>query len=707
MSVNKSALNDAPVNGQEATPSKSVNTFAINSIPVNGGAAGAALSIEGEGSLISIEQIVRLQVASGSLISIEQTVGFIGSGSLISIEQIVGLRLSSTVAESIASIEQGVRATYTGSATPIEQRVIDSSVPSHLDRTGWDLTLSIGGLVIPNSQIHGNIEIDRTENDAALMRITLMPETGVQDVELYHGKVILLDIHTASGTNRIYTGTVDIPEIDLIEEKITLRCTDKRTELLNSQLAGITDTIGVYSPHIFRVPKDTAEEVEQRLTTTPFAVDFDAYGNYTITSWFAKSTADFTLTDSDVYRNRPRVELASRGRVTNQVNINFGYRYERFHHATRTWEWESPINTTVCLLLQFGYSLTFRSAIQAAIEGAGWPLKENVTYDAIPASGWYSCSGVPIAWSTTQLQGVNEPVLDSEGNQLNDTDGNPLFKARITGGTDFGPLYAAGAMWEGTTQWAQTVTEDYTLTLNAPQSQTQFGVITQDLTYAMESEADTAGWEDYTSFRTVAGQGDNYNIDQDLNRNESNQAIDVALQQAKNVILGSHRDTRVKVDTFIWPEIDLKHTVLVDTTELDAKGKVFNINHRLNIGTGEARTRTTLVLFRSQGSASDSILSIPAQPTDVVTYNTQNILLGNHFAEDPTTEEALSWNGMIGNAWITEAGNTFRTTFQEQFIVDAPAVPDELRTAKDLSTTDSYTVAIPNDTLVISFDGKS
>lgn len=664
----------------------SLNYQEINSYAIN--TDGSSFFITGSGQLISVEQELSIQ----------------GLGSLISVEQSLELRISSLSPALFISVEQEIEATYSGSVISIEQKVKDNSA-DHLSKSGWNATLVIGGRQIPANQIHGDIEIDRAENDAALMNVTLIPEIGIQDVESYHGKSVTLDIEIAGGNYRAYTGVIDIPEIDIINETITLRCTDKRNEQLNNQLRSVVDTVGVYSSKIFRDPKDVAEEIEQRLTTTPHAIDFDAYGNYTVTAWQPKTVSDFTLVDSDVYRNRPAVELTSRGRITNKITLNFQYRYERFYHTTRSFNWESS-TTDICNILLDGYSLTYKSAIMSAIDSAGWPAKGAITFTPLHESGWYNCGGTSIGWSTRQIQGTNEAVVDEDGNQINDASGNPIYKTRITGATNWGDLYCMGATWQATTQFTQNVTENYALTIQAPQSQTQFGDVTQDLSYSFSEEAASDEWENYDSFSSPAASI-NYYLDQDTSRSDSNAALDVAIRQARNTILSSHRDTRVFVDTFIFPQVDLKHTVYVNTDELKAKGKVYNIKHRLNISTGEAITTTTLVLSRAAGSASDSVLTIPPKPADNITFNTQVIYLGNHFGEDPTTPAAARWNGMIGNKWKLENNNFFRTTYQEQFIVDVPAIEDAHRDAKELAQTGSYNVEIPNDTLTITFDGKS
>lgn len=642
----------------------------------------------------------------GEMVSFEQQVAIIGVGEEVSFEQVVNLRISTTASEEFISFEQVVRNLGVGTFIPFEQRVIDSSVPSHLDRTGWDLTLVVGGYQIPSEQIVGMVDINRTESDAALMNISILPPTGIQNIEFYHGKSVTLDVHTDTGINRVFTGTVDIPEVDITVETITLRCSDKRTEQLNAQLGTIVDSIGVYSSAIFRAPRDTAELVEQRLTTTPHAVDFDAYGNYTFTPWAVKATPDFTLADADVYYTTPEVEFTSRGRVTNKITLNFQYRYQRFYHATRIWRWTSPINNSVCLLLKDGYSLTSKSMVRSAADSAGWPISGNISFTDIHPGGWYRCDFQTIGWSPAQSTGEVQPVLDEKGKQLSDAKGNLLYKTVNTGIIDYSDLYCMGATWSGTKQWSQNVTENYTLTVQAPQSQTQFGNVEADLSYSLEHEVNTDGWENYDTFRTVQ-QDLNYYIDQDLTRNESNQAMDVALQQARNTIVGSHRDTRVIVRSFLRPDLDLKHTILVATDELQAKGKVFNLSHKINIGTGEATTDITLVLSRATGSSSNSALTIPAKPSDNVAFNTDVIVLGNHFGEDPTTIFAKGWNGMIGNKWESVNNDTHRTNFIDQFVVDTPAVPDNLRESKELDATSSYNVEIPNDTLIITFDGIS
>ena len=193
------------------------------------------------------------------------------------------------------------------------------------------LVLTVNAIVITHNQIHGLITISRRENEASTMNVTLITPTGLQDLDYWAGKDISLVINAVT----TFTGTIDIPEIDVVYKKIKLVCTDKRREILNDQ---DVSTVGFYSSAIFSETENTIEELEQRLTTIPSVADIKPDGTYSITDINPKAIADFTLLDADVYRRKPSVSPTSRGRLTNQVNLNFKFRYSRRRHRERNFK---------------------------------------------------------------------------------------------------------------------------------------------------------------------------------------------------------------------------------------------------------------------------------------------------------------------------------------------------------------------------------
>ena len=345
--------------------------------------------------------------------------------------------------------------------------------------------------------------------------------------------------------------------------------------------------------------------------------------------------------------------------------------------------------------------------IASAVQAAGWPLVGDIRYTDMHPSGWYPYGSSVIGFFLSKTSYVNEAVLDEEGNQVVDEEGNNVYQQRKASVTDYSPLFCMGAQWRASTRWVQSVTEAYTMSVSAPQSISQFGTITTESTYSLDESADTETWEDYTANDGGAQANTQYYVDQDTDRASVNNAMSVALNQARTTILGSHRDTRVTVRMPIRPDIDLKHTIQVTTDEITCKGKVFEIEHSFN-SDGLAETTLTLVLSRAQGSSSDSSLAVPSKISDNVSDLISGVSLGNHYGIDPeSTNGSVNWTGYIGNASFITNGAYFETNYPESFVVDTPPIPESLRSSKELTSTDSYTVEVPNDTLTITFDGKS
>lgn len=727
-SLNSSALNSSSGEGelrfsgavlsleQIVTGTFSGNTLELEQL-VGEIESGTVLELEQEvegtfeGNSLVLEQLVG-EIESGIILELEQDVGGTFSGLVLELEQNVGILNESEIvltleqeviyanvaSGTILTLEQAVQTTESGNILILEQKVIDEDQSIKLDTFGFDLDITLGGNAVPHNQIHGAVTWSRSENLTAQAEFTIIPTIGLQAPENYVGQSVTIDVTTPTlGIRRVFTGVVDIPEIDIIDKKISFRCVDRRTELINAQLPGKISSIGTYSSVIFSNTKDTAEELEQRLTTTPTSVDFDAHGNFTVTSWYAKASPDFTLNNSDIYYRDPNVEIVSRSNIVNSINIAFEYRYERLHHTFRNFRWTSPIANDVLKLLRDGYSMTSRSDVIEAINSARWPIQGTVTFTPIWPSGWYGSR----AWSTVSFTGVTTYKKDVNGNVIVDSSGNPVVDTVQRSGTDFGPLYCMGATWKATTRWNQSINESYGLRVQSSQSVAQYGEIPADETYSLDNSTDNSEWENYNSYNDTGNGSDSYNIRRDTDRASFNSAVSCALNKAKTTILSAHRNTRVGFTSKLRPDIDLKHTVYINTDSLRAKGKVYAISGSLDISSGEALTNITLALFKANGSSNDSNFVAPAVNYPTVVYDTGTITLGNHFGENPDTEAAKAWNGFIGNRYPTNG--LARTTYTEQFIVDVPAIPDALRQEYEISVGTNYNVSIPNDTLEVEF----
>ena len=573
------------------------------------------------------------------------TMGLSGAGTLIAITQNVGLLVPGGTG-SLVTITQSVVITGSGTLVSFDQFI--DTVQNNLTKFGWDARLYIAGVRVDADQIHGSINITRTENNAALLDVTLLPDAGAQDVDSWHGKSIALDAVTASGTTRIYTGVIDIPEFNILDGKITLRCTDKRDELINAQMSAVLPSIGYWSDAIFDEPDDTADELRQRLLTVPKVVDFDASGQYHITNLLPKSTADFTLTDSDVYRREPRLSIASRARLVNKVNVDFEFRYVRLRHRERDFTLQGY---TFCeIMTQQGTFLNLNNVV-SALESFAWPVDMNsVTAEALPLAGWYNCVGMSQFWWSggieyhgyfeQQLDANKQPmyevVTDIDGNVKLDAEGNPVLgdpigQSYITGYTDYRSIHTSSVDFTAAYHFAQDVSEKISLTITAPQSIAQYGEIEQWMNHGYEVEYDPAVFEqntEYTSPGSLTDSGGDYYVDKVDDLAKYYSALNAAASIAQTRIISSHRDNTVTVEVPFWPEVDLRHTVALDTTPLEAIGKVSQLTHRINISTREAYSTVTLAFSRSTGSQAATTLTLPLPSAPVVGgYDTDTLII--------------------------------------------------------------------------------
>lgn len=631
-----------------------------------------------------------------------------GSGTFCEIEQEVEYR--STGSGTFASIEQEVIGVGSGTFASIEQRVINlTTVLSGCASISWDIR--VGGTKIPINQLVGTIEVLRREDGAALAVFTKKPGAGSFNATADQGKTVTIDVIDGASVTRVYTGIVDIPTVNLLNESITYSCTDRRRELINNQLAPIKHTIGWYSSAIFGEAEDTFDEVTSRLETVPKAIDFDAFGVYHLTDLAPKATPDYTLGDGDIYNRSLSLEVTSRADIINKVNIEFDYRFPKLYNWSKFYSWLHPGYTTFCKVLVDGYTLTPREMVRQAVNSAGWSLAGDITFIPTPQPAFYRCGGAGdpvVAWSPNSMSASTSIALNPDGSQQVDANGNYIYEQTDKVITQIGNIYCLGASFYLSKRWAQTITENYTLTVQAPQSQTKYGVVEKNQRYGLESTYDTSIWESDEDTTHVYTTDTITNAD--TNRSAAQNTILTALNRAKTTILNSHRDNRIKFVRSIWPEIGLRHTVRLSLSELDAIGKVSGIKHSFDISTRESMTELELTFSQSEGSASDTALYVPSAPTYTPTQVTTNVTLGNHFGEDPTQASARNWTGMIGNKFTCSSIGGYsdcgRTQYDEYFVVDTPQVLGEARDNKILYNSATYNVAIPNNNLTITFDGK-
>lgn len=674
----------------------SISTFPVSETSVSDYFFGEATNNRLSGNITEFEQrIGNARFVNKTITSFEQTIEHIR-------------RLANTITE----FEQTIVKRLSGNVTIFEQ-IIREPTGDNIDKYGWDALLIVNGQEISHSILKGMIKTDHQESSSSLMTFMIQPPFGVQDLTQYVGKTVTLDYLEPSKVTRIYTGIIDSPEIDINGKRITFNCTNDRETLINEKMQTLVKSIGFYSPQ--KTPTDNpSEELEQRLRTVPTAVDFDFNENVQITSWFAKGTADFTFTNPDVYYDTPSITWYNAARVTNKININFVYQYQRLYHLQRQFRWQSTYANNICDFTSYGYSLCPRDAIRNALDGTGWKVRGSIAFDDLWPSGWYTCGGVDFAWSTQSLQGQSVAVTDSEGNPVKDSDGNQVYESVLTGITNYGNIYCLGFTANMTTRWLQNIDEIYNLTVTAPQSIEQLGTIEENRSGNIEANEDelVSNWENYTQYQnpplsTITTSS--YYIDRRNNVNDFEQSLTGLINEARTSILSAHRQTTVNLRVRVNPNIQLRHTVETNIDPIKCRGKVRRIQHILDvINRNRTYMNLDIAIFQAGTSAvTDSSFVNPSKPTDSINLDTSSINLNSWYGVDPNNIPSNLFNGHIGNRYLVErlgtTTNRYRTNYQEAFIVDTPAISNNLRLQRDLLKSGSYNVSIPNDYLVIEF----
>ena len=575
---------------------------------------------------------------------------------------------------------------------------------SFFQRTGYDVFITIGGAAIARSWITGMIRITKSENQATVANFTLLHNPGLQNPEWYQGQIVNIDIRTPSGLFRVFTGIIDTPELDLINQVTTYLCTDNRENKLKALPQSFISSIGYYSEAVFGTPSDKVDELEKRLSTVPMSVDFDNYGYAIATAWAPKTSADFTLQPNQVYYQEPKVTFSPRIKSTNSVSITFNYTYPRLHQQVLYYAWGG---VGLCNWYETRFSLPTKDMVEGAAKGSSWTVLGLHLGDIWPA-GSYNCPGKGLyTWEPDKYQYEYKPRTDADGGVKTDAHGNPLLDISRVSKQDNSSHLCSGATWWLRLRFGQNVIETYTLQVNAPQSISKYGYVEKQERADLTANYEVGDWEkSQTDYQSRV----NLFFNKDINRAELNAGVNVALHKARTLLIASHRDVTVQFRTPIWPQIGLQHTVSVNTYPLKCRGKVSRVEHEINVATTEAKTFVQLSLTKSTGSAGDSVLKIPPLPFEDTSYigldEFKVVTMGTHIGVSPNAAGYENMQGYFANGTLPSLDPrqpSHRTDYPEGFIMDTPPMADQIRNNRTIGVSATYSVSIPNDFLEVRY----
>ncbi len=676
--------------------------------------------------------------------------GIVTEGVIVTFRQTVNYR-SSYDTNNIAIINQEITSTALSSNCVIFKQQVELE-NTFYTRNGWDVMVQVGSLLLTTDRGKGDyglcddLTITGVTNSARNATFSFIPPEEMVPIEAYAGQEVQIYIRKTTNWESVFFGYVNLPRIKFIERKVTLSCDDNRKQRLNYLHTQIVKNAGEYNINLMGEITNTADEFEKRMTTSLQDFNFDRFGNPRFNSWTPKVYGYHTIASDDVlYTVNPDVDYTDRSQTTNTITVNLSYTYQRLHQQGIGYLWLGFTDFIQDYWQNGKPSFPARETIISAANGGGWHLiSSTLNFTPIWEAGGYGNSAVTsiqdpsavIIWQpnnvTTEQQPKtvfagylkdslgafvtknNPPELVKQYDVVLDANGKPVMETIKTTIEDTSSQLCRGAQWLSARHFAQTVTENYSVKIVNPVSVAKYQEVATTNNVSITDEYDTAQWE--ASINSVLY---NFYVDQRVGVSNFKAVSDIAFKKAKRDILSAHRDVSVSwTCKALYPLLDVGDTIDVSIDEfirsstayIYARGVTQMVSHRMNFTSLEANTEIQLILSRNSGSVvteDDLVLPEIDIYSGYIHSEIPIIQLNTYLGVNPDPVQnpaARFYKGWVGNKQITPNSQVpIRSEYAEQFIVDYPEIPAELRDTKVYPVSSELEINIPNDDLEVSF----
>ncbi len=547
----------------------------------------------------------------------------------------------------------------------------------------WRPVVTLGGVDV-SARLTGEIRIEAGEGEARVASFVMRPAPGPITLPDWTGAAVTIDIaqQDAAGNaidaRRLFTGVVDVPDLDLTERLVSFECTDQLQQVVRSLPREWVDTNvgGYYSEAVSGESSDMLQYADARLASVPASLDLDPYQAARVTPWNIEDDPVLVLTEADIIFGSLRVELAGRANIRNEIETVLQYRFPRLRARVASANFERTINQYTSQ----GLDLLNRDMIEQALSSPqGWRLLGEINI-------------VPVDPGTYESSGSGGTVYT------------------VISATD-APQLSLGFAARFASRWVQWVTEEYRLTVSAQASIDALGLSRESSNGAvLDAEFDDGVWlsePDAEPVLTLPTTGDvslDYGGAGRTDRDAAQNAVRTLVAQARRQILAAHRDTRVSAMTPLHAGIDPSRRIEIDTAEVHALGKVVVVTHRMDIETGEHDTEFAIAIsgFSAVGLQDDDPVDAPAAPVDptpvpgAAAYGCRCDMYIGQVSGAPEFDEA----NMIGYSTNAKAGAEFDANapaYPYALSIEAPEIEAAVRDPITLAKPAAYAVAIPQD----------
>ncbi|MBI0068848.1 MULTISPECIES: hypothetical protein [unclassified Snodgrassella] len=559
--------------------------------------------------LLALAQTVESRQESGMLLDLAQTV--------ISVQELeTRLDLAQTVNSVVDSILLDLAQTVIGNA---DFAPMHGSQSIGMEGLNYAVKVYINGDELDPCRMLRSCEISYSEGESAKATLYLKEDCGQVDMYLYYNQLITIYAQNEKYTYPLFTGIVDIPDIDFMKRTRTITASNDRSNAVEKLGADTVRKIGYWCESVFGEldQYDSLNaELTDRLSTIPASFDFDPRGQAVLTPWKPKTKPDWVLSNCDCYYRQFNFRLGGATSLINQVEIEVHHQFDRLFHRENYYSYnycgfQSDIDYVVNVRHE-GPPPKFDDIYSAASSG-GW-LVGNFQTKGTPPSGWYGT----IYFSAADYEYDYQPTGSKDAN------GNPIVNVVQVAKTKAkGDLYAMWANWRAMRRWKQAVDEKYPIVIKNTASIRLHGVKSEKLSYTIKHDADKSklarNWGNEKKYFLPKGErqpnGDyTINVDEVI-PNEFARAMQVIYQAAYTKILESHRHNELSLIAKFAPAITLDNTIFVDTDKFTGNVKVKSYTHKFNFLSLLGETELTGACYVNPLSNSSKLTAFPNPPS--------------------------------------------------------------------------------------------
>lgn len=515
-----------------------------------------------------------------------------------------------------------------------------------MGREPYNIAVLIDGVEIDTCQLKDTIEISLAVNQAKTAKLTIKSNCDNDnqiDLYKYAGKTIEIYYLSKTRYTLLYRGMVAIQKIDIDNKHFILTCTDEKLNKINNLTDYQLNNIGYYSEYLFNEELTKEQIFSKRMESIPYDYYFNNSGNFVLTAWQPKNTPDLIIEQCPIFTHSFSYSVLNLGEIVNKIKILFQFNYNRKIQRDIKMSYDPMYEGT-----KFNDFLRFIVAhhfipvppinsIITAANSAGW-VTDDFQYSKIP-----------------HLGGTGVVIVNKDN-------------------------YALKATWTASKRWVQNVQEENSITLKNDDSIAFFGEKSEEINFSMKLKDDeeSSNWaNDYQCYLKPTGiKADNGDWIIDLSQSKQqdyNKAMLYALNFAKTKILNSHFGNECSFDYLLLPDIELRHTIGLNTTALQGNLRVQAITHILDLKKGLGVSKITAKWFKG---FSGNSLSVPQRPAVPVAQQEdkeiifRNIVIKKYSGEDPNADKFIPIG--INNYCIVKDGlDNLYGYVMEEFILNA------------------------------------